>query len=502
MIFHRKSFWIVALLALLGAAGSGTYYYTTIYQPAQASQKADTLQTTQVRQGDLSISASGAGKLVPAQEAAIGFGSSGVLIELNVEPGDVVQAGQVLARLDDGEAQTQLAQAETNLRLAQAKLDEVQTTITQAEINLSLAELKIKTLQEPPDPEAVAVAEANLTSTQADLSTLLDGSDLSELTIAAADWEQAAVDLKQAQAAYDEVAWGDEAGMSSQAATLQSATLAYQKAQAIFEQKTAGATEAEIIAAKVKILQAQQQVNDLLAEPDANDLAATQLAGEQARANLSAAHNTTNLNIAVEQAQLNIDTARRNLAELTLKAPFAGTVLEVNAAVGETVGPTPFITLADMSRPLLEIYLDETEMDKLAVGNNVEVEFESIPDVFFTGQVMRVNPMVILVDDAPAVSALAELTGIAGNPPGPLPQLLVGMNASVDIMAGEADDVLLVPVESLRELGPGSYAVFVLEEGQPKLRPVEVGLMDLTYAEIVNGLNKGETITTGIIDTE
>jgi multidrug efflux pump subunit AcrA (membrane-fusion protein) len=68
-------------------------------------------------------------------------------------------------------------------------------------------------------------------------------------------------------------------------------------------------------------------------------------------------------------------------------------------------------------------------------------------------------------------------------------------------MAGEADDVLLVPVESLRELGPGKYAVFVLADGQPQLRPVEVGLMNLTYAEIVNGLNKGETVTTGIIDT-
>ena len=75
------------------------------------------------------------------------------------------------------------------------------------------------------------------------------------------------------------------------------------------------------------------------------------------------------------------------------------------------------------------------------------------------------------------------------------------MNATVDIMAGEADDVLLVPVESLRELGPGKYAVFVLEDGRPKMRPIEVGLMDLTYAEIINGLSKGEIVTTGIIDT-
>jgi multidrug efflux pump subunit AcrA (membrane-fusion protein) len=177
-------------------------------------------------------------------------------------------------------------------------------------------------------------------------------------------------------------------------------------------------------------------------------------------------------------------------------------VIEVQAALGETANPTPIITLVDLSRPQLEIYLDETDMDKLAVGNKVTVEFEAISDLSFSGEVVRVNPTVILVDGAPAVSALAELQGVSGNPTDQLPQLLVGMNATIDIIAGEADNVLLVPVESLRELGPGQYAVFVLEDGQPKLRPIKVGLMDLNYAEVIDGLSKGEIVTTGIIATE
>ena len=501
-MFHKKIFWLVALLILLIAAGGGYYYYTTIYQSAQTPEQDDTLQTAQVRQGDLSISASGAGKLVPVQEAAIGFRANGILVELNVEPGDVVQAGQVLARLDDAEAQAQLAQAETNLRLAQSKLDEAQTAITQAELNLRLAELKLEALQAPPDSPEVAAVQANLTSAQTDLATLLDGPDPQDITIAATDLEQAAVNLKQAQEAYNEVAWGDDVGLSPQAMALQSVTLAYQKAQATYEQKTAGATEAQIAAAEAKVMQAQQQYEALLAEPDANDLAAAQLAVEQAQVALTSARDVSALEIGVEQAQLNVETARRNWEELTLKAPFAGTVIEVQAAIGETVSTTPMITLADLSRPQLEIYLDETDMDKLAVGNKVKVEFEAISDLIFSGEVVRVNPTVIIVDGAPAVSALAELQAVSGNPSNQLPQLLVGMNATVDIIAGEADNVLLVPVESLRELGPGQYAVFVLEDGQPKLRPIEVGLMDLTYAEVLNGLNKGETVTTGIIATE
>ena len=60
----------------------------------------------------------------------------------------------------------------------------------------------------------------------------------------------------------------------------------------------------------------------------------------------------------------------------------------------------------------------------------------------------------------------------------------------------------LIPVEALRELGPGEYAVFVVENDEPKLRVVSVGLVDFTSAEITNGLEAGEVVTTGIVETE
>ena len=80
--------------------------------------------------------------------------------------------------------------------------------------------------------------------------------------------------------------------------------------------------------------------------------------------------------------------------------------------------------------------------------------------------------------------------------------LPVGLNASVDIIAGRAEDAVLVPVEALRELGPEEYAVFVVEDGEPKLRVVQVGLVDITSAEILSGLQAGEIVTTGIVQAE
>jgi len=56
-------------------------------------------------------------------------------------------------------------------------------------------------------------------------------------------------------------------------------------------------------------------------------------------------------------------------------------------------------------------------------------------------------------------------------------------------------------VEALREISPGEYAVFVMTNGQPKLRVVTVGLMDYTSAEITSGLEAGEIVTTGTVET-
>jgi multidrug efflux pump subunit AcrA (membrane-fusion protein) len=72
----------------------------------------------------------------------------------------------------------------------------------------------------------------------------------------------------------------------------------------------------------------------------------------------------------------------------------------------------------------------------------------------------------------------------------------------VEVIGGRAENVLLVPVEALREVSLGQYAVFVLgADGEPELRFVEVGLMDISFAEITSGLEMGDTVTTGLVET-
>ena len=200
----------------------------------------------------------------------------------------------------------------------------------------------------------------------------------------------------------------------------------------------------------------------------------------------------------LRQAELALESAQLALENTVLTAPIAGTVTETYAQVGEAVGSGPVLTLADLERTLIRFYLEESDLDKVAVGNTVRVVFDAWPDLTFDGSVTEIAPALTTVDGTPAVQAWAELEIDDQAPP-----LLAGMSAEVEVVAGESYNTVLVPVQALRELAPGEYAVFVvLPDGELELRPVQVGLMDFANAEIVSGLERGEVVSTGIVETE
>ena len=200
----------------------------------------------------------------------------------------------------------------------------------------------------------------------------------------------------------------------------------------------------------------------------------------------------------MQQAELALESAQLTLDSTVLAAPTAGVIVEVSAEAGEAVGSNPILTLADLGTPLVRFYLEESDLNKVAVGHNVTVAFDAYPDHEFTGSVIRVDPVLVTVDGTPAVQAWAALEDTGDDV-----MLPAGLTAEVELIAGEAYKTLLVPVQALRELAPGQYAVFVVEQdGKLKIRPVEVGLRDFANAQILSGLEQGEVISTGTVETE
>ncbi len=507
----KRKIWrgLLILVVILAVVAGGLLIYRNQTTLAQDT-KAEPVQTTTVRRGDLVVSASGAGTVIPASKVALGFNGGGVLTAITVQVGSKVAAGDVLARVDDTDAQRQVADAELNLAQAQLQLAKLKQGPTAAELasaegSLASAQATLDSRLHPATNQDIAAAQQSLLSAQQKLADLLAGPSTEEATSAEVDLKQAEITLQQAQSEYDKVAWRPEVGSTSQAATLQDATLAYQKVKAAYDAVMKGATAAEISAARASVAQAQSTLDSLRKGSSAQEIAAARAAVEQAQAQLdelkagTAAIDLELSEISVKQAQNALATAQTTLAETVLKAPFAGTVTAIAANVGERVGSSTLVTLADLNQPLVEVYLDETDLDKVALGKEAEVTFDALPDQVFTGKVVEVDPELVNSNGVSTVRAIVQLAAESVAKTQTLP---IGLNASVDVIAGRATQALLVPVEALREISPGQYAVFVMQNGQPTLRLVDVGLQDVTYAKITSGLEQGDVVTTGIVETQ
>jgi len=191
-----------------------------------------------------------------------------------------------------------------------------------------------------------------------------------------------------------------------------------------------------------------------------------------------------------------VEDAQADLENLNLYATCSGVITELNNEVGE--GPSSsFVTILDLYNPYLEIYLDASDWEMLDVGNPVEVVFDSYPDLILTGVVSYVDPFITSSGGASLIYGEVilneeSLTQITSLP--------IGSEATVDIIEGSAENAILVPIEALHQAGD-QYSVFVVEGGETEVRFVEVGLMDTYYAEITSGLEVGEIVTTGIVET-
>jgi multidrug efflux pump subunit AcrA (membrane-fusion protein) len=114
--------------------------------------------------------------------------------------------------------------------------------------------------------------------------------------------------------------------------------------------------------------------------------------------------------------------------------------------------------------------------------------------------VIQINPTLQTLNGYQVVQGLIQLDLSQETNP---PTFQKGLAASVQVIKAKADNVLLVPLQAVRDLGDGSYGVFVVgADGQPTLKIVKVGLQDLTSAEITLGLSAGQTVTTGISETK
>jgi RND family efflux transporter MFP subunit len=487
---------------------------------------ASTLKTATVRTGDITLSATGSGSLIPAKEAKLAFKSNGRLTSVNVNLGDRVDVGQVLAQLDDSEVRVQVAQAQATLRLAEIKLEDLtasadKVTLAAAQTNLASAQADLVRISAPPTAQDITAAEANLLSAQKTLETLLKGPTAEDRDIARIDLETAKQNLDQANNKRLEVqinrdgACGNgknpeyvceaaNADILVAEVAVDQAQGAYKKAQLNYDLKLRGASDEQVAAAQSKVAQTQGQLDNLRKGADPSALAAANSKVSQMQAQLdsvlagASSKDVESAHIAVEQARNNLALAQSQLENTRMIAPFAGTITGLSARIGEMAGLAPLVTIADLAQSQVQFFVEENDLPLVKVGYPVEVSFSALPDTPIAGRISSVSPALSIKDSVPSAEVIAGLTETKDSVP-----LLVGMGADVKVTAASANGVLIVPVEALRTMGTNKYGVMTVGAGdQLTLQPVEIGIQDSSYVEIKSGVSRGEVVSTGNVATK
>ncbi|WP_299026927.1 efflux RND transporter periplasmic adaptor subunit [uncultured Thermanaerothrix sp.] len=303
------------------------------------------------------------GRIVPRDSAWLIFRVSGRVDEVLVQEGQRVQAGEVLMRLGDREqAEAALAAAELARLQAQQHLDDLKRTA-----DLAAAQAR----------QAVAQAEQTLLDAQQALDNLDTDAYRDEIDRAWEEVTKAQDEVKDAQEEVDKYKNLDpdnptrkraEDRLKNAQDRLEKAQRDYDRLNNRLEQARAAVAQAEAALAEARHTYAQRQSG-----PDPDDLA---LAEAQLR-----------------QAEAQVAAAQASLDSLELKAPFAGTVVEVRVAAGESVMPNqPVILLADLDTLYVETTdLSETDVVNIRVGQDADIVADALPEVTLKGTVERIS---------------------------------------------------------------------------------------------------------------
>jgi len=480
-----KGIWLTLALAMLITAG--WYYYSRISISASSSSNSGQ-QTEVVRGGDLVVSASGTGTLVAETEASFGFDTSGQVTQVYARVGDRVEAGQLLAQLDDTLLRMQYVEAQQTLEelSSAASIAAVQQEIGTAQDAEFYAHEWLKYLLSPEVIQAeenLTIAEQRLAEAQA--AAAVTPSDAAAQTVK--EKEQAIAYLKdkltQAQQYYEDhylpETFGtyENAGSRRHPKQVLATYIDPDTGEEVAEISRPSA--ADITTARNNLAQAQETVRE----------------GELYLAILNTgvipAGSTGEKLTTLYEAQLALENTRSALEETKLLAPISGTVTALDLNVGEQVDTTSVITISQLDQPYtLEAYLDEADWGMAKVGNPVNVTFDLLPEQTYRGTVTLVYPELTESFESSLVQLVVTLDQSIHQ------DLPAGTGATIDVVGGEAKGAVLVPVGAIHETDDGRTVVTVLQNGGQSEREVKLGLQNESYAEVKSGLEAGEIVVT------
>lgn len=475
------------------------------------------VSVAQVQQGAMRTGPTFSGDVVALQQVNLVPRATGVISRINVDIGNDVTGGQVVAELDHATQDAAVASAQAAVDSAQAKLDQIlagakapdlakaQGAIDTAQANLDSANAKLNALLVGSNPRDIEASRAGLDTAQQKLTALQNGPRPEQVVVfqKAIEVAQNTLTGAQAQANGDCVAKNPFYVCDASRAKVNAAETALNQARLQYSLNMAPPTATDLAQAKNAVVQAQDALDKLINSYTPDDLtqalatvAAQQGLLAQARATADGvASPFTGSDIQVAQAAVRtaraqLDSARVTQQQTSVSAPFDGTISARLLAEGALATTTsPIFTL--VSRNIgIDLAVSQEVISQLATGQQADVRTPGLPGQTISGVVYSVSPAA----DPRTRTFLVRV--VPADQDG---RLHPGMSASVSLNTVADDQAVLVPTDAIvSPTGAQGQGVFVVEDRGgsqvASFKTPSFGPSNGKMTQILGGLTLGDLV--------
>lgn len=441
--------WAIIIVVL---AGGGYFFYTARSNQAAMAEQ---YKTAPLERGDLSANIGATGTVRSYQTASLNWQTVGVVEDVSVTIGDVVNKDTVMATLKKTSLAQNIILAESDLYKAEDDMDD----LLNSNMPLAQAMVDLATAKEEVD----------------DAQTKVDGITFNRATDNLIDQTSAKIDLQKKEVSLAEDNYKRFAkrpdGDDDKAAAMLRLTTARDTLDLLIDQYnwyTGRPDDIEIeqmnsdlALAKAHEADAQREVERLSAGAPESDVFAIQ-------ARIDAAHST-------------MDSAK-------IIAPFSGTVTQIDSMPGDQVAVGMFsVRIDDLSKMLIDLEISEVDVNDLQIGQSVTVTFDAMSNQTYSGVVSEISEFGNVTANGVTFSVTVELLDADA-------MVKPGMTAAISVTVKELKDVLYVQNRAVRTVD-GAKVVYVLKDGVPTSVEIRLGSTADSYSEIISGdLNVGDLI--------
>lgn len=503
----KKRRWPKVVIAVLLVLAALFFFVIRPMLGAGKELLAGAYLTSTAQMKEMTVSVSSTGTIQPIDSYNVSGMVTGEVLEAPFEVGDQVEKGDVLYRIDPGSAETALQQAQLSVQQAQLNYDSIVDGLNPKASGAGVVQ-KLHVKKGDLVSAGSPIADISDTSTMT-LTVPFQSADAQRISVGSSAQVTLAGTLETLTGTVESVANADLVGNGG--ALVRQVKIRVQNPGALTTSTTATAKVGSIACAGSGTFEAnltQTVVATGSGEVvSLNVSAGSRVSAGQVLATLggsSAQTSLENASISLQNAQLSLQNAQDALDNYTITAPISGTVIEKNFKAGDTIDNNSLTaaggTLAvlyDMSTLTFEMKIDEKDINKVQVGQEVTITADAVEGVTFSGVVDTVNI------NGTTVSGQTNypVTVVINDPQ----DLKPGMNVSADIIVERAGTVLCVPVDAVNR-GSDKPTVQVAQEGaldengnvvdpsKLETREVTLGRNDNDNIEITSGLSEGEIV--------